>query len=179
MARKPAKMYRQAKGQSYTRREYTGGVPNNRITNFHMGNRTAGEKGEFPVQISLQADEACQIRHTALEAARIIVNATIRAAAGPMGYSMRIRVFPHQILRENKQATGAGADRVSQGMRCSFGKNVGTAARVQKNQKVITIQTDAAHFSVAKDALRKANCKLPTPSSIVVERGHEELKGLV
>ena len=92
---------------------------------------------------------------------------------------MRIRVYPHQILRENKQATGAGADRVSQGMRCAFGKNVGTAARVQKNQKVITIQTHAAFFSVAKDALRKANCKLPTPSSIVVERGHEELKGLV
>jgi len=179
MARKPAKMYRQAKGQSYTRREYTGGVPNNRITNFHMGNRTAGEKGEFPVQITLQVDEACQIRHTALEAARIIVNATIRDAAGPQGYSMRIRVYPHQILRENKQATGAGADRVSQGMRCAFGKNVGTAARVQKNQKVITIQTHAAYFSVAKDALRKANCKLPTPSSIVVERGHKELKGLV
>ncbi len=179
MARKPAKMYRQVKGQSYTRREYTGGIPNSRITQFHMGNRTAGEKGEFPVQISLQVDEACQIRHTALEAARIIVNATIRSAAGPQGYSLRVRVYPHQVLRENKQATGAGADRVSQGMRCAFGKNVGTAARVQKNQKVITIQTNATNFLAAKDALRKANCKLPSPSTIVVERGHDLLKGLV
>ena len=85
------------------------------------------------------------------------------AAAGPQGYSLRIRVYPHQILRENKQATGAGADRVSQGMRCAFGKNVGTAARVQKNQKIITIQTNEANFSAAKDALRKANCKLPSP----------------
>ena len=144
-----------------------------------MGNRTAGEKGEFPVQISLQVDEACQIRHTALEAARIIVNATIRSAAGPQGYSLRVRVYPHQVLRENKQATGAGADRVSQGMRCAFGKNVGTAARVQKNQKVITIQTNATNFLAAKDALRKANCKLPSPSTIVVERGHDLLKGLV
>lgn len=172
-------MYRRAKGQSYTRREYTGGVPNSRITQFHMGNRVAGEKKEFPVQVSLQVDEACQIRHTALEAARIIVNSTIRSAAGPQGYSLRVRVYPHQVLRENKQATGAGADRVSQGMRCAFGKNVGTAARVSKNQKVITIQTNASNFIVAKDALRKANCKLPTPSTIIVERGHEELKGLV
>ena len=77
------------------------------------------------------------------------------------------------------EATGAGADRVSQGMRCAFGKNVGTAARVQKNQKVITIQTNATNFLAAKDALRKANCKLPSPSTIVVERGHDLLKGLV
>ena len=32
-------MYRQIKGQSFTRREYTGGVPNNRILRYHMGNR--------------------------------------------------------------------------------------------------------------------------------------------
>tara|TARA_B110000116_G_scaffold73200_1_gene63460 strand:- start:2233 stop:2829 length:597 start_codon:yes stop_codon:yes gene_type:complete len=179
MARKPAKMYRSAKGLSYTRREYTGGIPNSRITNFHMGNRVAGEKLEFPVELTLKVDNACQIRHTALEAARIIVNATIREAAGSQGYSLRVRVYPHQILRENKQATGAGADRVSQGMRCAFGKNVGTAARVTKNQKVITIQTSPAHFAAAKDALRKANCKLPTTSSIIVDRGHEHLKGLV
>ena len=36
MARKPAKMYRQVKGQAYTRREYTGGVPNNRILGDFM-----------------------------------------------------------------------------------------------------------------------------------------------
>ena len=47
MARKPAKMYRQVKGQAYTRREYTGGVPNNRILRYHMGNRKAAEAGEF------------------------------------------------------------------------------------------------------------------------------------
>ena len=79
MARKPAKMYRQVKGQSFTRRKYTGGVPNNRILRFHMGNRTRAEAGGFPVILHLTVNNACQIRHTALEAARMISNSRIRS----------------------------------------------------------------------------------------------------
>jgi len=45
MARKPAKMYRRLKGPAYTRRKYIGGVPNNRIMQFHVGNRRAAETG--------------------------------------------------------------------------------------------------------------------------------------
>ena len=45
MARKPAKMYRRVKGPSFTRRKYMGGVPNNRILQFHTGNRRAAETG--------------------------------------------------------------------------------------------------------------------------------------
>ena len=117
MARKPAKMYRQIKGQSFTRREYTGGVPNNRILRYHMGNRKRAETGGFPITLELTADNACQIRDSALESARQVANSTIREDAGAMGYALRMHTYPHQILRENKQATGAGADRVSQGMR--------------------------------------------------------------
>ena len=179
MARKPAKMYRRLKGQAYTRRKYTGGVPNNRIMRFHMGNRKAAEADEFPVILNMSVDESCQVRHTALEAARVISNATIRDVAGQDGYALRVHVYPHHILRENKQATGAGADRVSQGMRLSFGKNVGTAARVQRGQTVISIKTEAEGYLAAKDALRKASCKFPTPCTLKVVQGSEHLKGLV
>ena len=172
-------MYRRIKGQAYTRRKYTGGVPNNRIMRFHMGNRKAAEADDFPVVLHLSVDEGCQVRHTALEAARVISNATIRAAAGQEGYALRVHVYPHHILRENKQATGAGADRVSQGMRCAFGKNVGTAARCKRDTTVISISTDAKHFLSAKDALRKASMKIPSPCSTKVVKGHEHLKGLV
>ena len=88
MARKPAKMYRRLKGQAYTRRKYTGGVPNNRIMRFHMGNRKAAEADEFPVVLNMSVDESCQVRHTALEAARVISNATIRDVAGQDGYCL-------------------------------------------------------------------------------------------
>ena len=179
MARKPAKMYRQVKGPAYTRRKYIGGVPNNRIMQFHVGNRRAAETGGFPVVLELRADNACQIRHTALEAARVICNATIRNASGAQGYALRVHTYPHHVLRENKQATGAGADRVSQGMRCAFGKNVGTAARVQRGQRVLTLQTTPEHYLTAKSALRKASMKFPTPCSTKLVRGAEHLKGLV
>ena len=64
MARKPAKMYRRLKGPAYTRRKYIGGVPNNRIMQFHVGNRRAAETGQFLMEMNLIADESCQIRHT-------------------------------------------------------------------------------------------------------------------
>jgi large subunit ribosomal protein L10e len=179
MARKPAVMYRRIKGPAFTRRKYIGGVPSNRILNFYAGDRRAAELGEFKMELSLHADESCQIRHTALEAARVISNATIRKQAGMMGYALRVHTYPHHILRENKQATGAGADRVSQGMRCAFGKNVGTAARVKSGQRVISIQCDPDHYLIAKDALRKASMKFPTPCTTKLVRGSEHIKGLV
>ncbi len=179
MARKPASMYRRLKGPAYTRRKYIGGVPNNRILAYHSGNRRAAETGGFPVVLELRADNNCQIRHTALEAARVISNSTIRNAAGAQGYALRVHTYPHHVLRENKQATGAGADRVSQGMRCAFGKNVGTAARVRRGQRVISIHCNAENYLTAKDALRKAGMKFPTPTTTRVVRGKEHLKGLV
>jgi len=137
MARKPGSMYRSIKQQAYTRREYMGGVPTSRITQFVSGNK----KGFFPVQLYLLANESCQIRHTALESARITANRALEKNAGINDYRLKIRVYPHHVIRENKQATGAGADRVSQGMRASFGKAVGTAARVQPNQIVMSVET--------------------------------------
>ena len=178
MARKPASMYRRLKGQAFTRRQYTGGVPNNRILRYFMGNRKKAEAGGFPVKVVLIADNSCQIQDKALEAARQVANARIRDSAGD-NYALRMHTYPHQILRENKQATGAGADRVSQGMRQAFGKNVGTAARVQRGQTVISIVTTPQNYIVARDALRKANCKFPTPCTIKVVEGFEHLKGLV
>ena len=166
MARKPAVMYRRLKGPAYTRRKYIGGVPNNRIMQFHVGNRRAAETGEFQVVLELRADNDVQIRHTALEAARVVSISTIRKDAGAQGYALRVHTFPHHVLRENKQATGAGADRVSQGMRCAFGKNVGTAARVKRGQRVISIHVDAPHYLTARDALRKATMKFPTPCTV-------------
>ena len=144
-----------------------------------MGNRKAAEADEFPVIIDLSVDESCQVRHTALEAARQVSNATIRNVAGEEGYALRVHVYPHHILRENKQATGAGADRVSQGMRCAFGKNVGTAARCKRDTTIISISTEPKNFLAAKDALRKASMKIPSPCSTKVVKGREQLKGLV
>ena len=114
MARKPASMYRRLKGQAFTRRQYTGGVPNNRIRRYFMGNRKKAEAGGFPVKVILQADNPCQIQDKALEAARQVANARIRGAAGE-NYALRMHTYPHQIFQKIRQQVQA--DRVSQGMR--------------------------------------------------------------
>jgi large subunit ribosomal protein L10e len=155
-------MYRGVKQHAYTRREYMGGVPTCRITQFVMGNKT----NKFPIKLDLSVNERCQIRHIALESSRITANRSLEKNAGLNDYKLTIRVYPHNVLRENKQATGAGADRVSQGMRASFGKAVGTAARVKPNQVVMSVETLEKNVEFAKDALRKAASKLPSSCKI-------------
>ncbi len=166
MARKPGRMYTKISGPAYTRREYMGGVPAPRIIHFDFGNKSR----DFSLAVSLIVEEACQIRHTALEAARITSNRYLNKSLGTTNYRMKIRTYPHHVIRENKQATGAGADRVSQGMRKAFGKPVGTAARVKPGQKVMTVYVDEQNLEVAKKALRKASMKLPTPCRILPEK---------
>ena len=169
MARKPARMYTKITQRSYTRREYMGGVPGSKIVTYDMGNL----KDDFPVKMTLIAKEACQIRHSALESARVAANRILLESLGQPNYHLKIRVHPHEVLRENKQATGAGADRVSQGMRQAFGKAVGTAARVRAGQKLMTVSVSPASFKQAKKSLVSAGYKLPTPISLVVEKGQE------
>jgi len=164
MVRKPAKMYRNISKKAYTRREYMGGVPGSKIVQFEMGNLSQ----EFPTEVDLIVEEACQIRHSALEAARITTNRRLMKEVGRSNFHFKVRVFPHHVLRENKQATGAGADRVSEGMRLSFGKAVGTAARVSAGQKIMTVYSTPQYLDKIKDALHHAGYKLPTPSHLKV-----------
>ena len=164
-------MYRQVKGMAYTRRKFMGGVPNNRIQQYDMGNLTA----EFPITLNLKVKNRVQIRHTSLEAGRIAANRLLSKDAGVANYHMKVRVYPHVVLRENKLATGAGADRVSSGMRQAFGKNVGTAARLECNQIILTVSCTRAASKTAKLALWMASMKYPTPCYIDVEKGAEFL----
>jgi large subunit ribosomal protein L10e len=159
-------MYREIRGQAYCRREYMGGVPACRITQFEHGT-----KADYPVRMSLRVVEQCQIRHIALEAARISANRFLTKKVGQSGYHLKIKIYPHNVLRENKIATGAGADRISEGMRHAFGKPIGTAARVVRDQEIIALETSQNHFVTAKLALKRAAVKLPSACYIIVERG--------
>ncbi len=175
MSDKPASMYRDIDKPAYTRREYITGIPGSKIAQYKMGNFDA-EPEDYEVQISLIVDEDVQIRHGSLEAARLSANRRMLKELGENGdYKMILRKFPHQVLRENKQATGAGADRVSDGMRQSFGKIVGTAARMRKGDQLFTIWCHPEDADVAKDAFRRAYNKISPPATIKVERGEELL----
>ena len=117
-----------------------------------------------------------QIRHNSLEAARIASNRLMQRAAGRLGYHLKLRVYPHQIVRENPMATGAGADRVQSGMRNAFGKPISVEAIVKKGQSIITIDCQEKNFEEAKLALKRAGMKLPVPCRVVVDKGQDLVK---
>ena len=132
-------------------------------------------KDEFPVSLSLVVKKPAQIRHNSLEAARIASNRLMQRAAGRLGYHLKLRVYPHQIVRENPMATGAGADRVQSGMRNAFGKPISVEAIVKK-QSIITIDCQEKNFEEAKLALKRAGMKLPVPCRVVVDKGQDLVK---
>lgn len=169
MPEKPASAYRDQDRPAYTRKEYITGIPASRITYYERGDR----KADFPIQLSLVAKEQGQIKHTALESARISANRHMEKEAGEKNYYLKLRVYPHQILRENPIALGAGADRISDGMRKSFGRPIGLAARLSPGQKIITIRTKEEFYEIAKEAMRLARMKLPIPAKRTLDKGSD------
>jgi large subunit ribosomal protein L10e len=167
-------MYRDIDKPAYTRKEYITGIPGSKIAQHKMGDEHK-EPEDYPVQISLVVEESVQIRHGSLEASRLSANRHLIQELGENNYKMILRKFPHQVLRENKQATGAGADRVSDGMRQSFGKIVGTAARINAGERLFTAYVDVDQADAVKEAYRRAYNKITPPCRIVVERGEELL----
>jgi large subunit ribosomal protein L10e len=158
--------------RAYTRKDYIRKIPGSRIVQYDMGNLSA----EFPLTVSLAVKKPTQLSHNALEAARIASNKYMQRRAGRMGYHLKIRVYPHHIVRENPMATGAGADRVQDGMRKAFGKPVSSVAIVDAGQRIITIHTNKRYFKDAKMALKRAAMKFPVPCRIVVDKGEELIK---
>ncbi len=160
-----AKNFREAKGAPYTRKEYIRASPPSKITKFTMGDT----KASFPIQARLLSTQEVQIRHNALEAARVASNRVLMTKLGN-AYIMRVVPYPHTILRENKMIFGAHADRLQDGMRKAFGKPVGIAARVRIGQPIIEIGVNENAVEVAREALERGQDKLPIPCRIIIER---------
>lgn len=171
MPEKPASSYREQDRPAYTRKEYITGIPGSRITFFEAGN----SEDDFPIKLSLISKEKGQVRHTALESSRVSANRHLEKTAGEENYYLKLRVYPHQILRENPMALGAGADRISDGMRKAFGRPVSLAARISSGQKILTVRVPREFYKTGREALRRARMKLPLPAKISVDEGSEEI----
>ncbi len=167
MPLRPARCYTKFSGPPYTRREYIHGVPQPKITKFEMGNYEMVEKAE--VKGELIAVEAGQIRHNALEAARIAVNKYLASSVGDANFYFRIRIYPHHVLRENKLMAFAGADRLQDGMRQAFGKPIGTAARVYPGHIILEVWGRAQDEEHIKEALRRGGDKMPIPTRVALK----------
>ncbi|MFH1623177.1 MAG: 50S ribosomal protein L16 [Candidatus Aenigmatarchaeota archaeon] len=142
--------------KSKPRKSYVVGVPHPRIHTFEMGDKN----GSFDSTAYLTPKADVQIRDNALEAARIVAQNFLEKKLGQTGYYMKVLVYPHNVIREHSIATGAGADRFSQGMRLAFGKPVGKSVLVKKGQRVIMLKFNKPSMVTAKDALRRAGSKI-------------------
>ncbi|MCW3995651.1 MAG: 50S ribosomal protein L16 [Candidatus Bathyarchaeota archaeon] len=160
-----ARNYRHVKNRAYTRKEYARGFPPPKIVKFTMGDT----KTQFEIEGQLIATERAQIRHSALEAARVATNRVLMDKL-INDYYMNVHPYPHIILRENKMIFGAHADRLQQGMRRSFGAAIGTAAKVEVGQPIITVRVKAGQEQTAKESLKRGSAKLPIPCKIVISK---------
>ncbi|MEM4047239.1 MAG: ribosomal protein L16, partial [Metallosphaera sp.] len=81
------------------------------------------------------------------------------------------------VIRENKMMAFAGADRLQDGRRLSFGKPIGTAARITKLGDVImALKVKKEHLEFAKKAFKVASSKIPLDTEISVVPLKEEKK---
>ena len=159
-----ARNYRDIRGTLYTRVEYIHGAPQPKITRFTMGTY----KEDYEAEIRLKARERELIRDRALEALRINVNRTLQKKVGLNNYYYMIVIYPHHILRENKMMTGAGADRLQEGMRRAFGKPIGRAAAVKPGQIIAKVLTYRTYIPVVKTILYAGASKIPKGGDIEI-----------
>jgi large subunit ribosomal protein L10e len=168
MGIRPAKCYRKLERPntrisiSKPRKSYVKGVPPGKIHRFDAG----VQKPEFTLRMFLVAKNPVQIRNNALEAARIAASKALAKRLGEDGFFVKILVYPHHVIRENPLATGAGADRFQTGMRQSFGRPIGTAARVMEGQRILEARVLPGKEAECKKSLKIAASKVPTPCII-------------
>jgi large subunit ribosomal protein L10e len=150
----------------YRNKNFVRSVPANHIVAFDNGNL----RKQFPYRLKVVARGTVQIRDRALESARQSSNRLLEKVLGKAGYHMKVNVYPHQILRENPLASGAGADRMSTGMAAAFGKSIGIAARVFEGDTIFQISVEKQNLDTAKIAAKRISHKLPCKTEFVIEQ---------
>ncbi len=153
------------------RKNYLGAAPGLRIRQFNMGNPTK----KYSAIVDLISKEKVEVRDNSIESIRMTINRNLVKELGKDGFFMKIRVFPSNILRENKQAQGAGADRVSQGMSQSFGAAVGRSARVREGKVLLSILCPKEKTKEVKDILSKINSKITCRTKVKI---HDDIKSI-
>ena len=164
--------------RSYTRianknpdKNYIGASPQMKIRQFNMGNPLL----KYDTVVDLLSKSDLDIKDNAIESVRMTVNRKLVKDLGKDAYFMKVRIYPSQIYRENKQAQGAGADRVSQGMTQSFGVPIGRGARVRAGQVLMSVLCMDAQKQIVKTALGRAKSKFPCKIEIIF---HKDIKSL-
>ncbi len=176
MAVRKALSYSKKVNRPYTRvskkksRSYIKVVPPNKVVKYNLGNQRAFEESRMPFILRMISDETLVIRDLAIESARMVLTKNLEEKLLGKFY-LWVKIYPHHILRNNKAAAGAGADRLSTGMKQSFGIIEGRAARVFAGQELFMIACDTeTSVGTARKILSRAKSKLPCRTRITFEK---------
>jgi large subunit ribosomal protein L10e len=148
---------------AYTSKQFAPGAPNPKVARFTTGK----SRPDYDATVLLISEGRVQIRHNALEAARVAANKKL-ALVGEENYFLKVVTYPHIILRENKMIATAGADRLQEGMRKAFGKPIGLAARVGIGDVVLELSVKAENLEKAKASMKAASAKLPMKTRVEI-----------
>lgn len=157
----------QHKRSANHRREYARGGAQSKIQRFWGGNKFVPWE-EWEIVIGLKVNGQVQISSNALEAIRITINGMLLKKIGRQNFRLRIRPKPFQKIRENRMLAFAGADRVQTGMRNSFGRSTGVAARVKAGSVIVDVGTHLKNLSLVRNRLRIAKMKIPCDCQVVL-----------
>ena len=164
MGDRPASIYREQPNQPYTRKaqnkrdNYVSGAPAPRVTQYEMGARDK----DFEKEVVLISEDDCSIRSEALEAGRIAANSFLSKEFNmEEDYKLKIRPYPHHVLRYHPLAGIAQADRYYEGMRKPFGRPIGRAAIVDEGDVVMKVSIGEGGVQEARKSLERANHKMP------------------
>lgn len=176
MALRKASAYSKMHNRPYTRtsksksKSYIKVVPHNKIVRYILGNQKAFDEGKLPFVLKMIAQEPVVIRDNALEACRMSLNKNLEKFLLNK-FFLAVRVYPHHMLRNNKTAAGAGADRISTGMTQSFGIIEGRAARVKAGQAIFFVAVDSEQsVSTARKVMAMSKAKVPCGTKISFEK---------
>jgi large subunit ribosomal protein L10e len=171
MGRRPARCCRFQKNKPYIKSRYCRGVPDSKIRIYDCGaKRTNVDVFDFVAH--MVSDEKEQLTSSALEAARVACNKYLIKTCGKEGYHIRTRTHPFHVIRQNKMLSCAGADRLSSGMRGSYGKPMEMAARVNIGEPIISIRVKDGNGQHVIEALRRAKMKFPGRQKIMKSAKH-------
>ncbi|PKM92178.1 MAG: hypothetical protein CVU81_01880 [Euryarchaeota archaeon HGW-Euryarchaeota-1] len=164
-----ARTAKKVAGKAYIKK-----VPATQVHRYEYG----GLKGEVEcTRIVVYVREPCVIRTNSIEASRKVIAGLFEkvfVSEKNKAYYIKILRYAHHIVREHIFASGAGADRVSQGMSHSYGKSGCVAIRLTaKNEPLLAIwivATPAQEEKIVKsiDCVRK---KIGAQTYIKVEHG--------
>ncbi|PIN94151.1 hypothetical protein COU54_00075 [Candidatus Pacearchaeota archaeon CG10_big_fil_rev_8_21_14_0_10_31_24] len=176
MAVRKASAYSGKRARPFTRvsktkhKAYIKVNPNNKIAKYQQGSGKDFREGKHFFMVKLIAEQGVQIRDLALEASRMFVTKMLESKF-PGQFYLRLKVYPHHLLRDNKTAAGAGADRLSTGMTHSYGIIAGRVAMVKPGKEIFTVSCTTDKVArIARDSLAKVKPKIPGRTRVSFEK---------